>query len=65
MVVGKLVRCPHCGKWAVLSAASPAELAAAEERERLTLGGATAAAEPPQLSPEERLRRRVENSKYE
>jgi hypothetical protein len=22
MVVGKLVRCPHCGKWAVLPAAS-------------------------------------------
>ena len=65
MVVGKLVRCPHCGKWAVLPAASPEELAAAEERERQTLGGATAAAEPAQLSPEKQLRRHIENSRYE
>lgn len=32
MVVGKLERCPHCGKWAVVPAASPGELSAAEER---------------------------------
>jgi hypothetical protein len=65
VLMGKLVRCPHCGKWAVLPAASPAELAAAEERERQTLGGATAAAEPAQLSSEEQLRRRIETSRYE
>ncbi len=32
MVVGKLVRCPHCGKWAILPAASRDALAAAEAR---------------------------------
>ncbi len=32
MLVGKLERCPHCGKWAIARRATPAELAAAEER---------------------------------
>jgi hypothetical protein len=32
MVFGKLERCPHCGKWAIVRAATPQELAAAEER---------------------------------
>jgi hypothetical protein len=33
MILGKLERCPHCGKWAVVAARSPAELAAAEAAE--------------------------------
>ena len=65
MLTGKLVRCPHCGKWAILPAACPYDLAAAEERERQGLGGVGRDAEPAQLSPEEQLRRRIENSKYE
>jgi hypothetical protein len=32
LVVGKLVRCPHCGKWAVLPRASAEALRAAEAR---------------------------------
>lgn len=32
LLVGKLVRCPHCGKWAILPAASRDALADAEER---------------------------------
>jgi hypothetical protein len=32
LVFGKLARCPHCGKWAVVRRATPQELAAAEER---------------------------------
>ena len=32
LLVGKLERCPHCGKWAVVPAASRADLQAAEER---------------------------------
>ena len=32
LVVGKLLRCPHCGKWAVLLRASQVSLEAAEER---------------------------------
>jgi len=32
LLVGKLVRCPHCGKWSILPAVSGDALAAAEER---------------------------------
>ncbi|MFN2148128.1 MAG: Ig-like domain-containing protein [Anaerolineales bacterium] len=32
LVVGKLERCPHCGKWAIVRRATPAELEAAEAR---------------------------------
>ncbi|MBL7164836.1 MAG: hypothetical protein ISS57_19785 [Anaerolineales bacterium] len=31
LVVGKLLRCPHCGKWAILARASQTALEAAEE----------------------------------
>jgi hypothetical protein len=34
LVVGKLERCPHCGKWAIVRRASKADLGAAEERFR-------------------------------
>lgn len=33
MIAGKLERCPYCGKWAIVSARSPAELTAAEAAE--------------------------------
>lgn len=60
LVVGKLCRCPHCGKWSVVPRATAAELAAAEAADR-------AASEPaaPALSEEERLRRKIDASKYE
>lgn len=32
MLFGKLERCPHCGKWAIVRAATPQELAEAEQR---------------------------------
>lgn len=32
IVFGKLERCPHCGKWAIVAAASPAALRQAEAR---------------------------------
>jgi hypothetical protein len=32
LLVGKLQRCPHCGKWAIVPRASQVELHAAEER---------------------------------
>ena len=32
LLVGKLERCPHCGKWAIAGRASPAQLEAAEAR---------------------------------
>jgi len=32
LLVGKLSRCPHCGKWAIIARATPADLQAAEAR---------------------------------
>ncbi len=65
LLTGKLARCPHCGKWQVAGMAGREALAAAEARLK---GGApdgeTAAGEA-ELSPEERLRRQIEDSKYE
>ncbi len=60
LVIGKLSRCPHCGKWSVVAAASPAALAAADAAQREP----TETADAP-LSSEEKLRRQIENSKYE
>lgn len=60
LVAGKLVHCPHCGAWAILPAASQAEIDAARGRED---AGEKPAA--PALSEEEELRRRIEQSKYE
>ncbi len=62
LMTGKLVRCPNCGSWAVLPAASPAELDAARAREK---GAKADAPEVVALTPEEQLRRRIEQSKYE
>jgi hypothetical protein len=62
---GKLTRCPHCGKLAILSAATPDQLYAAEDLERRTLGGTIPAAAPAPVSEEEKLRRRIEDSRYE
>jgi hypothetical protein len=60
LVTGKLVRCAHCGAWAVLPAALPAELELARLREATT-GTPT----QPQTSEQDALRRRIEDSKYE
>ncbi len=60
--MGKLTHCPNCGAWAVLPAASPAELEAAQARQK---GAKTGAPEVAALTPEEQLRRRIEQSKYE
>jgi hypothetical protein len=60
MLVGKLSRCPHCGKWSVVAAAAPSALAAAEAARRGPAEGLEST-----LSPEEKLRRQIEDSKYE
>ena len=65
LLSGKLTRCPHCGKVAILPAATPDQLYAAEDLERRTLGGTIPATAPAPLSEDEKLRRRIENSKYE
>lgn len=60
LVTGKLVRCAHCGAWAVLPAASPAELDLARSRE-----ATMQAPIQPATSEQDALRRRIEESKYE
>jgi hypothetical protein len=60
LLVGKLERCPYCGKWSIAPAASPAALAEAEAAE-------LEASKPdvPDLNPEEKLRRQIEESRYQ
>ena len=60
MLVGKLLRCPHCGAWAILPAASAIEVEVAESREGEPEPGAAAT-----LSAEDALRKRIDASQYE
>lgn len=61
MMVGKLQRCPHCGAWAILPAASAVEIEVAEARE----GKPEPEEAAETLSAEEALRRRIDASQYE
>lgn len=56
----KLARCPYCGKWSLVSRASREALAAAEAAEQKASRPAT-----PEISPEEKLRRQIHESRYE
>jgi hypothetical protein len=60
LLVGKLSRCPHCGKWSVVGRASPEELAAAEAK----LRGEKQPA-PPAVDAATQLHKRIEESRYE
>jgi hypothetical protein len=60
LVTGKLERCPHCGKWAVVPAASQSELQAAEGSWKQE--GSSEVLPP---SDDEKLRRMLEESKFE
>ncbi len=60
LIAGKLSRCPHCGKWSIAPRATPIELAVAEAAHRDPTDPA-----PPAISEEERLRRQIEESRYE
>jgi hypothetical protein len=62
IVVGKFDRCPHCGKWSLARRAMPWELKAAEAAE---LELAPRSSSEPGLSEEERLRRELEESRYQ
>ncbi len=59
LVTGKLERCPHCGRWSIVRAASPEALCAAEQ-----------AAERPAASPAaifdatEQLKKDLDESRY-
>ena len=60
LVVGKLQRCPHCGKWAIVPRASQVMLEAAEQR--WTREG-TSSVEAP--SEDEKMKQMIDDSRYE
>lgn len=62
MLVGRLERCPHCGKWSIVQRASLEALRAAEQAELAQAGEEVAA---PSLSEEERLRKELDDSRYQ
>lgn len=63
LLAGRVTRCPHCGKWSFVQRASPAALAQAESFERELEEEDTMA--DVGLSEEERLRRRLEESRFD
>ncbi len=60
--VGKLDRCPHCGKWSIVRAQPISVLRAAEQAE---LENSDTAGQLQEMSEEERLRKELENSRYQ
>ena len=60
LAVGALDRCEHCGHWAVVRSRPQAELRAAEQAE--LQDQSIPVAQP--LSPEEELRRQLDESRY-
>lgn len=60
LLVGRLDRCPHCGRWSFTRRWLPEDLAAAEAKLRDEKPAAH-----PELSEEERLRRDLEASRYD
>ncbi len=61
LVVGRLDRCPYCGRWSVVRRASRDELTMAEAAELEAAGSGEIAT----LSEEERLRRDLAESRFE
>lgn len=62
LLTGKLNRCPYCGKWSIVRRRSIEVLRAAEQAE---LDQASSETIPSPLSEEEKLRREIDNSKYQ
>ncbi len=61
LIVGKLERCPHCGKWAIVRRATAIEIEQAEERYKGHGGDKHLAFE----DEVERLRKQIEDTRYE
>jgi hypothetical protein len=59
--IGKLDRCPYCGKWAIVRRKSQDELRAAEAAELLQ---AQNAEDVPEETEEEKLRKEIDKSRY-
>ncbi len=62
LLASKLERCPHCGRWAFVRAASREQLSAAEATEDAAL--ADRLATPVTASAEEKLRKELEDSRF-
>jgi len=60
LVIGKLARCPHCGKWAIVSRASAKALQAAEARFAAESQGTIET-----ISEEEKIRQMIDDSRFE
>ena len=60
MIGGKLMPCPHCGKWNIIKRASMSDLQAAEQAELIV-----EEAQIPEASAEEKLRKELDDSKYQ
>jgi hypothetical protein len=60
LLVGKLERCPFCGKWSILAAQPLSHLRAAEAAELEAAGGESV----PEETEEERLRKELDQSRY-
>ena len=60
LLVGKLQRCPHCGKWAIVARASQQNL---DEAEKRWYKEGTSSVETP--SDEEKTRQLLDDSRYE
>lgn len=65
LMAGRIARCPHCGKWGFMQRASPQVLAAAEAFERDLEEGEPEDGTAVPGSEEERLRRQLDDSRYD
>lgn len=61
LLLGKLERCPHCGKWSIRARASQADLLAAEER----LRAAQDESSQIEIDPADNLKRALDDSRFE
>jgi hypothetical protein len=61
MLVGRLERCPHCGKWSMVRRATPQELEAAENRLAEDEGRGALVVD----DEKERVRRMIDESRFE
>ena len=62
LILGKLERCPHCGKWAIVARANPSDLEAAEVRLQLDHEQGR---RPLDREDDQDLKRMLEESRYE
>jgi Bacterial Ig domain len=62
LLIGKLDRCPHCGRWSIVRSVSPQELRAAELAELSQISQGEKDLQP---QVEDKLKKEIEDSKYQ